>query len=287
MKKLLSWLAGLIALTTVAATTVIYGGFYNIYATDQHLAPTYHLIDIAKRRAVKLRARDVEVPRLDDPAAIERGLGLFAQHCAHCHGAPGMAPASYALSMTPTPANLVDTARNWSPAELFLVIRGGIKMTGMPAWEFRLEERQIWDLVAFTHILPQLSPAQYAARVIHAEAAPTPASTAGAPDPQRGRLALGQYGCVTCHRIPGVVGANAPVGPPLDGIGSQAFIAGILPNTPANMERWLRDPQRFSPHNAMPGLGVSERDARDMAAYLATLQRPGVETQNRVAPRVH
>jgi mono/diheme cytochrome c family protein len=179
----------------------------------------------------------------------------------------------------------VDTARNWSPAELFLVIRGGIKMTGMPAWEFRLEERQLWDLVAFMHTLPRLSPAQYAARAANVGANQPPSSiVAGDPDPARGRLALGQYGCVTCHRIPGAVGANAPVGPPLQGMGSRTFIAGILPNTPANMQRWLRHPQSISAHNAMPDLGVSERDARDIGAYLDTLKQPRSETINRVPP---
>jgi len=35
--------------------------------------------------------------------------------------------------------------------------------------------------------------------------------------------------------------------------------------------RWLRDPKSIDPWTAMPDLGVSDRAARDMAAYLATL----------------
>lgn len=87
-------------------------------------------------------------------------------------------------------------------------------------------------------------------------------------DAERGRLALHQYACITCHAIPNVGGENAMVGPPLKGMAKRKFIAGILPNTPDNMLRWLQHPQEVDPDSAMPDLGVSERDARDMAAYL-------------------
>ena len=88
----------------------------------------------------------------------------------------------------------------------------------------------------------------------------------------RGKAALQQYACVTCHDIPGVVGAYAPVGPPLGGIAARKLIAGNLANTPENMIRWLRSPPSVNPVTAMPDLGVTERDARDIAEFLATLK---------------
>ena len=91
-------------------------------------------------------------------------------------------------------------------------------------------------------------------------------------DPQRGKVAIRQYGCATCHTIPGVEGAQGLVGPPLDRIGSRVYLAGQLENTPANMMRWIRDPQGIEPGTAMPNLRVSEQDGRDIAAYLYTLQ---------------
>lgn len=93
-------------------------------------------------------------------------------------------------------------------------------------------------------------------------------------DAEAGRRALSQYLCATCHRIPGVTGANKHVGPPLDGIGSRKYLAGVLTNTPENMIRWLQGPQQVDPLSAMPDLGVREQDARDMAAYLSTLREP-------------
>ena len=94
----------------------------------------------------------------------------------------------------------------------------------------------------------------------------------GAADPLRGREALHQYGCHGCHVIPGITGPDVHVGPPLAGIGSRRLIAGLLPNEPAQMVRWLLDPPGVDPKTAMPALEVAEADARDMAAYLATLR---------------
>lgn len=50
------------------------------------------------------------------------------------------------------------------------------------------------------------------------------------------------------------------------------YIAGMLRNTPENMVTWLRNPQAIVPGNVMPDMGLSARDARDVAAYLFTLQ---------------
>jgi cytochrome c2 len=90
--------------------------------------------------------------------------------------------------------------------------------------------------------------------------------------PSRGPALLRKYGCQTCHTIPGVDGADGLVGPPLDGIASRSYIAGVLPNAPANMIRWISDPKAVDSLTAMPNTGVVPVDARDIAAYLYTLR---------------
>lgn len=90
-------------------------------------------------------------------------------------------------------------------------------------------------------------------------------------DPGRGRQALNRYGCVSCHTIPGIRHANALVGPPLTRMGARVYVAGELPNTPDNLMRWIRDPRAVSERTAMPDTGVTEEDARHIAAYLYTL----------------
>jgi cytochrome c len=87
-----------------------------------------------------------------------------------------------------------------------------------------------------------------------------------------GKQDLARYACGSCHTIPGVANAKGLIGPPLNNIGSRRIIAGKLPNTPDQMELWLRDPQSVWPGNAMPNEGVTDQEARDMAAYLFSLK---------------
>jgi cytochrome c2 len=92
-------------------------------------------------------------------------------------------------------------------------------------------------------------------------------------DPAHGQQVIRGYGCGSCHVIPGVDGAAGKVGPSLAGIGARTYLAGKLPNEPANMIKWIRQPQEVSPGTAMPELGVTEQDGKDIAAYLYTLQK--------------
>lgn len=98
----------------------------------------------------------------------------------------------------------------------------------------------------------------------------THAAAATGGDPHRGEAMFIQYGCGSCHGLKHVRKASGAVGPPLDGIAIRAIIGGRLENTPANMQAWIRDPQRISPGTAMPDLQVGERDARDISAFLYT-----------------
>ena len=91
-------------------------------------------------------------------------------------------------------------------------------------------------------------------------------------DPQRGADLVRNYRCGGCHDIPGIANANGNVGPPLDRIGTRTYIAGFLQNSPESMAVWIQDPQRVLSGNAMPRMGISQNDARDIAAFLSTLK---------------
>jgi mono/diheme cytochrome c family protein len=262
-------------LAAAVAALAVASGFYNVAATEQHTALVYRFLDYAMARSLKARVDKVEVPPLRGEQRLRSGAALYAAHCRQCHGAPGVAPDTLALGMLPAPVNLVATARQWQPKELYWLIRNGLKMTGMPAWEHQLSEAQMWDVVAFVETLPTLSPVAYAQLASTLPPPPPLQQTAGPAtrpgDARAGRRALQQYLCATCHRIPGIVGATRDVGPPLAGIGTRTYIAGVLPNTRENMVRWLMDPKAIAPRSAMPDLGVTAQDAHDIAAFLATL----------------
>ena len=96
------------------------------------------------------------------------------------------------------------------------------------------------------------------------------ATTGG--DIRRGAAAITRYGCGSCHIIPGISGATGLVGPPLSGIANRVYIGGVLRNTPDEMIRWIEDPHAVDEKTVMPNLGVSHRDAIDIAGYLYTLK---------------
>ena len=98
------------------------------------------------------------------------------------------------------------------------------------------------------------------------------ATLTGGGDARSGRTDIRKYGCNTCHEISGVPGARGLIGPRLDGIGERYYIAGELANTPNNLMLWIQHPRQVESHTAMPEMGVTEQDSRDIAAYLYTLR---------------
>lgn len=278
MRAVLLTLALLAIAAVAGGAALLWSGWYDTAATAQHTQPVFSLLETAMHRSVKMRAAQIAVPRLDDAAQHERGAQCYVEKCLQCHGGPGMAQDEIGRSMQPVPGPLVDASVRWQPQELYLITRDGIKMSGMPAWQFRLGDDDLWALVAFLQQFPRLTAAQFGAFAAARDQGlcrtdPAPQATADTPaDAERGRLALTQYACNACHRIPGVTGSDVHVGPPLAGIASRALIAGALPNHPAQMQRWIVDPQSVDPATTMPNMQVAPRDARDIAAYLATLR---------------
>jgi cytochrome c2 len=88
---------------------------------------------------------------------------------------------------------------------------------------------------------------------------------------KRGERLISAYGCTSCHELPGS-DPKGLVGPPLNQIASQSYLAGHFANHEIWMTQWLEHPQELKPGTAMPDLNVQRRDALDMAAYLATLR---------------
>ena len=83
-----------------------------------------------------------------------------------------------------------------------------------------------------------------------------------------GHAAIVARGCGACHQIPGVTSARGQVGPTLQGVAGRAIIGGVVPNTPDNLARWLENPRALNEKTAMPALGITRKEAQDIAAYI-------------------
>ena len=276
MIRIVAALAAFVLAAALGALAFVWSGWYDISANVQHTQPVYSLLEQTMHQSVKLRASDIEPPALDTPAMLARGAACYVDKCVQCHGGPGVAQAEIGRSMQPLPGPLVDANAKWRPSELYWITRNGIKMSGMPAWQHRLPDADLWALVAFMQRLPALTAAEFRGLAESGTAAQcaVPAATTALRKPsiERGRAAVTQYACNACHNVPGVTGSDVNVGPPLAGIAGRALIAGAVPNTLAQMVRWLRDPRSIDPETTMPAMQVNEQDAHDIAAFLATLR---------------
>lgn len=266
----------------------IWRGWYDVSATTGHTPWVHGLLETTMRRAVARAATGVAVPSgLDDAARIARGAGCYRVHCEQCHGGPGVAQGDIGISLQPLPGPLVDASQRWRTAELYWIVRHGIKMSGMPAWELRLPDDDLWALTAFMRQLPAMTAVQYregraapladgcrtlaqrcAAGDCGAQVSADHQPLQARDDDEAARLLLRQYACVACHRIPGVAGSDVHVGPPLTGLWQRERIADLPQPTVDDLARWIRVPHEVRPGTAMPTLGVSEPHARRMAAYL-------------------
>ena len=91
-------------------------------------------------------------------------------------------------------------------------------------------------------------------------------------DAKAGRVAVQHYQCGACHTIPGIADARGLVGPPLTDYRHRVYLAGKLPQDPALLARWIQDAPSLSPQTVMPNMGVTEKDARDIVAFLYQLR---------------
>jgi mono/diheme cytochrome c family protein len=156
----------LIAVVIVAMVTAIfvYSGAFDIAADVPHSELTARLIEAVRDRSIAVRIKDIQAPALDDPHLIAEGAEHYAAMCADCHLAPGVDKTDIRDGLYPAPPNLTRHIAA-SAAEMFWVVKHGIKMSAMPAWGRTHDDHNIWGIVAFLQKLPEITPEQYQALV--------------------------------------------------------------------------------------------------------------------------
>ena len=180
--RFIRFVISLALLLALALGVMVYLGFYEVAADKPHTRSVAWLVEQARDRAIEVRARGVQVPRLDDEAMVRDGASHYQELCAGCHMAPGETDTSFPDALNPRPPRLTQPSR-LNPAEQFWVIKHGIKMSGMPAWGAMHDDQSIWNIVALLQRLPTLNPEQYKALLPPAGsgAAPQAQGAEGAP----------------------------------------------------------------------------------------------------------
>jgi mono/diheme cytochrome c family protein len=166
MRVVLTSLALAVLFLVIGGLGFIYSGLYDVAATDTHWPMVRWGLEEARARSIKAHAKAIAAPAaLDDPGTLLIGTEHFAAHCAVCHGAPGVPKGDIAHGLYPQPPNLAGAAKFYTAGELFWILKNGIKMTGMPAWNDHSDE-ELWATVAFLEKLPTMSEQDYAKLVM-------------------------------------------------------------------------------------------------------------------------
>ncbi len=143
------------------AAAFAYSGMYNVAATEQHGPLTSWFLKTTRSRSIDTHAASVEVPDLDDEQLRLAGINDFDAMCAECHTPPGRRPSPLAQGLNPPPPDLAEEALEEPPEVLFWVTKNGIQMTGMPAWGVSHNDDEIWPVIAFLQVLPDLDGMAY------------------------------------------------------------------------------------------------------------------------------
>ncbi len=196
---------------------VMISGIVPVKASSGHWAITAALLDFAKRRSVATHTLGVTVPPLDDRALVLRGGGHYDFACEPCHGSPVLQQPRIASAMTPPPTDLPSIVPTYDPEHLFYIVKHGIKFTGMPAWPAQTRDDEVWAVVAFLRMLPQLDANRYNDLAGLTQAAPGDKlpleDLIGEPPPVPEVVT---ENCARCHGIDGR-GRGAGAFPRLDG----------------------------------------------------------------------
>jgi cytochrome c553 len=241
-----------LAVLPFVAVLVAWIGFFNVGASTGHWKITEWFLHFAMRSAVRTYALAVEEPERLPVEGIQPAAGHYERGCAICHGAPGQPRSPTVLRMLPQPPDLATVVDEWSDAQLFRIVKHGVRFTGMPAWPTQDRDDEVWAMVAFLREYRRLDEREYRrlAGTDGSQSPQAPASGQGIPP--------GLGDCIRCHGADG--GGRTPLVPVLAGQNDAYLLASL---------RAFAEGQRASGVMQVPAVAAKNLEA--LAAHFAAL----------------
>jgi cytochrome c553 len=241
----------------VILALIVLSGVIPIRASSGHWAVTHAFLDFVKTRSVSTYSWGVRAPALDDEGLVLKGASHYETACLPCHGGPGREVPLAVTAMTPAPPELnEEQLSRWTDEELFVIVKHGIKFTGMPGWPAQQRDDEMWAMVAFLRRLPGLDAAAYR-HMVHGDAsrASGSGSAADAPTPSV------RDTCARCHGVGGT-GRSAGTIPAIAGQRVEYAYASL---------RAFRERRRFSAIMSQVVAGLDDEGMRKAAEYYGAL----------------
>jgi len=151
----------ILSIIFLVVLAICVGGYFifihfDISALAQPNRVETYLAAQAKHRLIARAAQQslpAETPDTKDNQT--EGHVLYGSLCASCHGYDGRTVTPLGNSFYPPTLSLASgDVQQYSNAELFVVIRGGIRLSGMPAFGNAHSSTEIWSLVHYVRSLP-------------------------------------------------------------------------------------------------------------------------------------
>ncbi len=266
--------------------SILYSGIISVAATNPDPPGMDWVLFTGSKYSVRRHSKNVRPPDISLPERALAGAGPYQGLCVMCHGAPGVPQSGVGIGLNPAPPLLWAGNSGWTASEVFVFIKSGVKMTGMPAFGPSYPDSVLWDITALVKRLPSLTPGQYrdltqglGMQVLERSdkgVGPVMQIVLG---PVNGAMAssgeaLFKSKCVLCHAL--YVPLTAP---PLGGIfGMRApeYIVNMVLN-PGGMESkdsFVKKMVRDYGGLAMPQTRLDSAQARDILEYLRTTVKP-------------
>jgi mono/diheme cytochrome c family protein len=160
--KYLIGASSVLVVLIVGYLILIYSGIYNISAMHPHNKLTLWMMNTVKDNSIEHNSNNkIKTPDLLDTSLVKMGFVHYREMCVTCHGAPGIEQSEMAQGLYPNPPKLSEAVKDWTPQQLFWIIKNGLKMTGMPGFAPTHSDDMIWAIVAFSEKLPSMTKEQY------------------------------------------------------------------------------------------------------------------------------
>jgi mono/diheme cytochrome c family protein len=163
MKRIVWSVVATVVVLAVVAFAFMYSGLFNVAAS----APGGGVLDWALSttmdHSVRAHAKGIAVPPLNDSSMIDTGFDHYKDMCISCHGSPEGGLSEAGMGLNPVAPELSVAARDWTPAEIYWIVKNGVRMTGMPSFKPTHSEQDLWAIVAFVEKLKTMDADAYSA----------------------------------------------------------------------------------------------------------------------------
>jgi cytochrome c553 len=226
MKRWLLRIAMAVLALGLGGFLIAASGIIPITASSGHWQITAWLLHFSMLRSIATYSAAIEPPPLEEPRLVLQGAGHYETGCRWCHGSPAQRNPRIPQAMTPFPPYLPPLLTEWDAEDLFYIVKHGVKFTGMPAWPTQQRDDEVWAMVAFLRVFPNLTAEEYH-QLVHGPdvrketIAATPAMLPAQPAPD-----VVNTNCGRCHGIDGQ-GRGLGAFPKLAGQRPGYFIAAL------------------------------------------------------------